>query len=367
MRTVRLLNSSRAATLSLYFAFGALAYAHFEGWAPLDSVYFLTVMATTVGFGDLCPQSAAGRLFTSFYALAGVTAVISALNPMVGWVLHSLGRVRHGLSAAMRCLLPWQLLPRINSTSKGSQGEEEGEAPPRWRAVAMRAAASPLAALLVGAGLSWRCVTGGTDGTMVDALYFSAVSMTTIGYGDLVPITAGGKLAVTAFLPMAVTALAHALSQLSHAATAEAIHRADWAGRAEALLFGAAVARGDARTTLSEADFLREVLSHHGLLDEATARILANAFDTILFDGRPFEPDERAADGSSLRLLGRGTGSSTAPRFFDAEVLFRANVRRGRLDMSDGVFAHWKAKAFDPLVFAATGGSRPSTFDDSMI
>ena len=367
MRAVRLINSSRALTLCLYFAFGALAYAHLEGWAPLDSVYFLTVMATTVGYGDLCPQSAGGRLFTSFYALAGVTAVISALNPMVGWVLHSLGRVRHALSATMRSLLPRQLLQRSGG-SQGSQEKDE-QAPPHWGMVPIRAAASPLAALLLGAALGWRYVTGGDDGTVVDALYFSAMSMTTIGYGDMVPITAVGKLAVTAFLPMAVAALAHALSQLSHAATAEAIQRADWAGRAEALLFEAAVARGDARTTISEADFMRAVLSHHGLLDEATARILTDAFAAILFDGRPFEPDERAAaaEGSSFGRLGEGAGPPSAARVFTAEVLFRAHVRRGRIDESDGGFTQWKASAFDPLVFAATPPQAGATLLDNSI
>jgi hypothetical protein len=280
--------------------------------------------------------------------------------------------VRHGVSAAMRCLLPRQLLPRISSRSKAEQQHEE-EVPRRWGVAAMRAAASPLAALLVGAALGWRYVTGVADGTVVDALYFSAVSMTTIGYGDLVPTTAVGKVAVTAFLPMAVTALAHALSQLSHAATAEAIQRADWAGRAEALLFEAAVGRGDARTTLSEADFLRAVLSHHGLLDEATARILADAFGAILFDGRPFEPDEWAvgvaADGNSSTFSSPGGGAGLPPaapaRVFTAEVLFRAQVRRGRLRMSDGGFTEWKARSFDPLVFAAAG--RSGSFDDSMI
>ena len=35
-----------------YFAIGAYAYSELEGWAPLDTCYFLLVTITTVGYGE---------------------------------------------------------------------------------------------------------------------------------------------------------------------------------------------------------------------------------------------------------------------------------------------------------------------------
>ena len=58
--------------LATYYAFGGLAYDELEGWSLLDTTYFLTVTVTTVGYGDMCPETDAGKLFTVVYALIGV-------------------------------------------------------------------------------------------------------------------------------------------------------------------------------------------------------------------------------------------------------------------------------------------------------
>ena len=104
----------RMVVVLVYFAVGSLFYSITEGWAPLDSCYFLIVCAflgtpftpgtlvclsfrvsacaayswlgrtsTTVGFGDICPESAAGKLFTCAYALVGMTLIVSSLSPLV--------------------------------------------------------------------------------------------------------------------------------------------------------------------------------------------------------------------------------------------------------------------------------------------
>ena len=47
-----------------YFLLGTVVYGLAEGWHVLDSVYFMIVTATTVGYGDLCPETQFGRAFT---------------------------------------------------------------------------------------------------------------------------------------------------------------------------------------------------------------------------------------------------------------------------------------------------------------
>ena len=51
---------------------GTIFYSNVEGWRVIDSLYFSVITLTTVGYGDLTPQTDAGKLFTIFYILIGV-------------------------------------------------------------------------------------------------------------------------------------------------------------------------------------------------------------------------------------------------------------------------------------------------------
>ncbi len=59
---------------------GAIFYHYIEGWRYLDSLYFSTATLTTVGYGDLAPQTDVGKMFTIFYMLAGVTIALYGLS-----------------------------------------------------------------------------------------------------------------------------------------------------------------------------------------------------------------------------------------------------------------------------------------------
>lgn len=47
--------------LCLVIAIGAVFYAHAESMKWIDAVYFTVVTATTVGFGDYCPETMSGK------------------------------------------------------------------------------------------------------------------------------------------------------------------------------------------------------------------------------------------------------------------------------------------------------------------
>ena len=69
--------------LVTYYALGGIAYDELEGWTLLDTTYFLTVTVTTVGYGDMCPETPEGKLFTVVYALLGLVFVFAALSPLL--------------------------------------------------------------------------------------------------------------------------------------------------------------------------------------------------------------------------------------------------------------------------------------------
>ena len=66
-------------------------YGQLEGWDAPDTVYFSSVVtSTSVGFGNLCPETPAGRLFTCLYATRSSESycvLMSAMTPEKGWVM----------------------------------------------------------------------------------------------------------------------------------------------------------------------------------------------------------------------------------------------------------------------------------------
>lgn len=51
---------------------GTIFYSSVEGWHWIDALYFSATTLSTVGFGDLSPQTSIGKIFTVIYIFAGV-------------------------------------------------------------------------------------------------------------------------------------------------------------------------------------------------------------------------------------------------------------------------------------------------------
>jgi voltage-gated potassium channel len=51
---------------------GTVFYHLVEHFSWLNSYYFSTITLATVGYGDFTPHTAAGKLFTTFYVMAGI-------------------------------------------------------------------------------------------------------------------------------------------------------------------------------------------------------------------------------------------------------------------------------------------------------
>lgn len=66
----------------LLIGFGSTAYHYLEGWSWIDSVYFSVVTLTTVGYGDLTPQTDGGKLFTIVYIILGIGMILGFINAL---------------------------------------------------------------------------------------------------------------------------------------------------------------------------------------------------------------------------------------------------------------------------------------------
>ncbi len=59
---------------------GMLFYHNVEGWSWIDSLYFSVITLTTVGYGDLTPETTLGKLFTIVYILIGLGILLAFIN-----------------------------------------------------------------------------------------------------------------------------------------------------------------------------------------------------------------------------------------------------------------------------------------------
>lgn len=61
-------------------ATGTIFYHVVEKFSYVDAYYFSVVTLATVGYGDLSPQTTAGKIFTTFYIFIGVGIITTFIT-----------------------------------------------------------------------------------------------------------------------------------------------------------------------------------------------------------------------------------------------------------------------------------------------
>jgi potassium channel subfamily K, other eukaryote len=186
----------------------ALVLSHIEGWTLVDSLYFATVVCTTVGYGDLVPATSAGKLFVSAYSLISVALVGGLLSSLVdrfALAQQAVGRrLRERILSAPtpgeEC--SEQLEPELVRFAK--KAYEEARA--RFVATAV------FVGVIVALGA---CVYGLVLQRMnlVDTIWLTVITATTVGLGDASPQTPIGRAFATIWLIVLAIGFANIVGQ----------------------------------------------------------------------------------------------------------------------------------------------------------
>ena len=274
--------------VAAYYALGALVYKHLEQWNVLDSIYFLTVTATTVGYGDLAPVTPAGRLFTSVYSLVGITIAFSSIVRLVEFMRNGDFRERLLQTFAnlpgLRRVLGGAFLSMDVDTDDLNLSTDDVNLRICYRrryALCLLAPMILFGSITLIAALVHKLPASG-------CAYFGVVTMSTIGYGDLGPTTAIGKLCAIVYLPLGVTALADALADIAAISTRRRIREGDYAACADELLAREAVRHGrNPEETLTEAEFLAAALMSNDLVDRETVNAIRRQYRHVVRKALP--------------------------------------------------------------------------------
>jgi len=205
------------ASLFLYLGIGIPLFVSTEGWSPLDACYFLVVTLTTVGYGNMAPLTVHGKIATIGFILFGLTVVGTMLK----------NSMEHILNTRQEVVLP-QLQKAVMYHDKSVDGKGIRtylETENRKRVRKGVAKVLGLVTLLYSSGIFW-CKQFGQM-SFLDAVYFTTVTMSTVGYTDMlhhIPVDSFSKLASILYVGTSVFVTA-ALIGMGFALWAENFHR----------------------------------------------------------------------------------------------------------------------------------------------
>lgn len=141
----------------------------FRKWSVAQAVFFSSTVLTTIGYGNIVPVTNSGRTFCMFFALIGI--------PFTLTVIADLGRIFATAVSELGKRLP-SLTRLCRAQSPSSVVSDR-----KWL-YALAAVLFLLLYLAVGAGL---LLIVEKDWDFFEGYYFCFITMTTIGFGDLVP------------------------------------------------------------------------------------------------------------------------------------------------------------------------------------
>lgn len=85
-----LFRSTLALTVALLIS-GTAFYTTVERLTPLDALYLSVMTLTTVGYGDVHPVTAAGKVFTMVYVFVGVGVLVAFVTRLAQAMAREVG------------------------------------------------------------------------------------------------------------------------------------------------------------------------------------------------------------------------------------------------------------------------------------
>ena len=176
--------------VSSYYVAACLVFMPIEGWTLLETCYYITATITTVGYGDVAPQTEKGRVWAFFFILFGLSVVFTVIA-----------------SVAQRAIN----MVQARAISAVEDDPTDHHEPHIFKMV--MSVAMILVCILIGA--SFYYFNGEFDGNVIHAFWWSLATVTTVGYGDLSITKDSSRVFTIGFMVVSVLVTATAIGNIS--------------------------------------------------------------------------------------------------------------------------------------------------------
>lgn len=343
-----------------FYAVGALTFVVVEHWSLTSSVYFISSTVSTVGYGDLAPQTAWGQLFCCVVILVGVTLVFTRIRKYIDTVHDFVTKYEEKLFELVGFgVINVDRLPIYRYSPEDVHAMLHY---PRRYCMALM----PVLLLLL---LAFVYATVFMGLSVVKAIYFTVVTCTTVGYGDFAPDDRFTRLFCSVFLLVLCIVVTNTGRDLFLISVRHKIRSGRSQPDVEAMLLRKIrSAPNAANHAITESEYIVEALLNENLVDRQVLLAVRRQYHWVARGGDGCRSDITAHDIYTHQLLKR------QPRNAAESLLLRAvSAVRQLPALSKGLrattkitptpepppngrpenFADWQVSYWDPKVEAA--------------
>jgi voltage-gated potassium channel Kch len=242
---------------------------HFEGIRSLtiiECTYFMTQVITTVGYGDITPAKARGQVFVGLYVVLAFFVIAIVVSEMQAVVLARVQKYKDELAEKAG----------IRSSDMTNMATFRPEKP------------SPLA-LVISVSIFIAIATvwvfffhffPGENKTWMEATYMALVTLTTVGFGAVTPVTEGGMLFGSFVMFLGTSALVSVVTNFS----SFALEMSEWEAWNPKVFFDGLTklhGQADPKKGVSELDFLIFTLTHKNILSQEQVDSIRDGYKNV--------------------------------------------------------------------------------------
>lgn len=251
----------------------------------IDTVYFIAITVTTVGYGDMSPKSDAGKIFVMVFIIVGVALAGVMMTKITDWMLEKQkNAVKRSEEKAKEMMqqdlakLKQNLGARVSeaelarsTSSKEAEGKSKVEANPIASALVVISIVVTLGAVVMGQleGISF-----------LDGCYWSIVTSTTVGYGDVTPKSDDGRIFASFYAFITVGVMGWAVGQIASSAISTSVEAASHV-EAFKLTPESLVQMGGEKGYVDQYDFAVAMMLAMGKATQEDFDLVANRFNEL--------------------------------------------------------------------------------------